>query len=81
MDAGESESMLEIRRDSLSFVVKFNVLIAEVQCYFTLNSRDTSLITLVKTHIILMKLQKIDVQGHSKSSTFVAIESPYMTSY
>jgi len=33
-DAGESKSMLEIRSDSLSFVVKLNLLIAEVQCNF-----------------------------------------------
>jgi len=30
---------------------------------------------------ISLTKQWIDVQGHSRSTTFVAIESPYMTSY
>jgi len=33
-DAGESEIMLEIRRDPLNFVVKLNTQIAEVCGYF-----------------------------------------------
>ena len=57
LDAGESESMLEIRRDSLNFVTKLNIQIAEVQCYFTANTCDSNLSRLVKTRIILMKWQ------------------------
>jgi len=34
LNAGESESLLEIPRDSFSFVIKLNMQIAEVQSFF-----------------------------------------------
>jgi len=39
--------------------------------------RDSKLSRLVTTRITLTIEQWIDVQGHSRSLTFVAIESPY----
>jgi len=43
--------------------------------------RHTCFSRLVAIHITLTTEQWIDVQGHSRSSTSIAIESPYMTSY
>jgi len=37
MDAGQWESMLEIRRFPFNFVAKLNMQIAEVQYYFSEN--------------------------------------------
>jgi len=72
VDTGESERILEIRRNSL------NVLIAEVHWNFVPKTeRFYSLSHLVKTRIALMTEQWIDVQGHSRLLTFVAIKSPY----
>ena len=62
-----------------SFVVKLNML--SYSATLQRKPRDSSLSRLFKTRITLMTEQSIDVQGHSKSSTFVAIESPHMTSY
>ena len=57
LDASQSESMLEIRRILFNFVIKLNMQITAVQCYFTAKTHDSSLSRLVKTRITLMKEQ------------------------
>ena len=60
----------------ISFVVKLNVQTTEIQCNFIRKPRDSRFSLLVKTRINLTTEQKIDFQGHLRS-TFVAIDSPH----